>query len=144
MDKRMINQSKAEVYKKEMIGKRFRHFKGNVYVVTNVAVHSETEELVVIYESEENKNLVWVRPLEMFLSEVDKEKYPNINQKLSNALLFFILNHTTTKKVSKSWPFIFLSFSNIFSILFILENMQRTASCAEGNKRLRSLQSQRK
>ena len=98
MDKRMENQSKAEVYKREMVGKRFRHFKGSIYVVTNIGVHSETEKLVVVYESESNRNLVWVRPLDMFLSEVDKKKYPDVKQKMRFEIIREQVKNTEEKK----------------------------------------------
>lgn len=80
MDDRMTNQMTAEIYKEKMVGKRYRHFKGNVYIVTDIAVHSESAECMVIYKSFEKPSLVWVRPLTMFLSKVDKEKYPEVEQ----------------------------------------------------------------
>lgn len=81
-DNRMINQVTADVYKERMVGKRYRHFKGSIYVVTDIAVHSETAELIVIYKSFDKPSLVWARPLNMFLSEVDKKKYPEAEQKM--------------------------------------------------------------
>ena len=81
-DNRMINQITAEVYKERMVGKRYRHFKGTIYVVVDIAVHSETAELIVIYKSFDNPSLVWARSLNMFLSDVDKNKYPDVKQKL--------------------------------------------------------------
>ena len=77
---RMTNQITAEAYKERMIGKRYRHFKGGIYVVSDIAVHSETAELMVIYRSFDKPSLLWTRPLNMFLSEVDKEKYPDASQ----------------------------------------------------------------
>ncbi len=62
------------------IGGIYKHFKGNLYKVINVAFDSETKEEVVIYENLESNSL-WVRNKEMFLSEVDHEKYPNVAQK---------------------------------------------------------------
>ena len=79
-DNRMINQVTAEIYKERMVGKRYMHFKGNVYIVTDIAVHSENAECMVIYKSFEQPSLVWARPLTMFLSKVDKEKYPDVKQ----------------------------------------------------------------
>lgn len=79
---RMTSQVTAEVYKERMVGKRYRHFKGGVYVVSDVAVHSETGECMVIYKSFDKPSLVWARPLTMFLSEVDRKKYPNVKQEL--------------------------------------------------------------
>ena len=61
---------------------RYRHFKGGIYVVTDIAVHSETEEPMVIYHSYDNQQFVWCRPLSMFLSEVDHKKYPDVKQKM--------------------------------------------------------------
>lgn len=81
-DNRMINQVTAEVYKERMVGKRYRHFKGGIYVVSDIAVHSETAELIVIYKSFDKPSLVWARPLNMFLSKVDRNKYPEVEQKI--------------------------------------------------------------
>lgn len=60
----------------------YKHFKGNMYQVLYIACDSETLEDVVIYKSlYGDKQKLWVRKKEMFLSEVDHEKYPNITQK---------------------------------------------------------------
>ena len=62
------------------IGSKYRHFKGNIYEVVNVATHTETEEEFVIYKRHGSDKL-WARPMEMFLSEVDHEKYPDVKQR---------------------------------------------------------------
>ena len=58
-------------------GKQYRHFKGDIITVICIAKDSETLKEQVVYEH--NKE-IWVRDKEMFLSRVDKEKYPNIKQ----------------------------------------------------------------
>ena len=59
----------------------YRHFKGNLYKVVGVAFDSETTEEVVIYKRINGDGSLWVRNKAMFLSEVDHEKYPNVDQK---------------------------------------------------------------
>lgn len=59
----------------------YRHFKGDYYIVEDVATHSETDEKMVVYRQLYNDGDLYVRPLEMFLSEVDHDKYPNVEQK---------------------------------------------------------------
>lgn len=58
----------------------YRHFKGTHHKVISLAKHSETLEDMVVY-THEDTNEVWVRPLELFTSLVDKEKYPDVEQK---------------------------------------------------------------
>ena len=50
---------------------RYRHYKGKLYEVIDVARHSETEELLVVYRCLYGDYSLWVRPLEMFLAMVD-------------------------------------------------------------------------
>ena len=59
----------------------YKHFKGDYYLVEEIAKDSETKEPVVVYRRLYGEGDLWVRPLEMFLSEVDHEKYPNVKQK---------------------------------------------------------------
>ena len=59
----------------------YKHFKGDYYLVEDVARHSETKEEMVVYRRLYEDNSLWVRQKEMFLSEVDHEKYPNVTQK---------------------------------------------------------------
>ena len=59
----------------------YKHFKGDYYLVEDIAKDSETKEEMVVYRRLYEDNSLWVRPKEMFLSEVDHEKYPNVTQK---------------------------------------------------------------
>ena len=80
-DARIKAQKDAQGWASVMVGNVYRHFKGGLYVVQGVAVHSETAELLVIYTSKDEPQKMWARPLEMFVSSVDKEKYPRAKQK---------------------------------------------------------------
>ena len=61
-------------------GQMYKHFKGTIHKVICIAKHSETGEGMVVYTHEDN-NEIWARPIDMFLSEVDHEKYPDVKQK---------------------------------------------------------------
>ena len=59
----------------------YKHFKGDYYLVEDIAIDSETKEENVVYRRLYDDNSLWIRSLEMFLSEVDHKKYPNVKQK---------------------------------------------------------------
>ena len=59
----------------------YRHFKGDFYLAEDIANDSETGEPFVVYRKLYGDGGLWIRPLDMFLSEVDHEKYPDCEQK---------------------------------------------------------------
>ena len=66
-------------------GQKYKHFKlGKIITVISISRHTETEEVSVVYEYE---GMIWNRPLEMFMSEVNHEKYPDAKQKHSFELV---------------------------------------------------------
>lgn len=50
---------------------KYKHYKGNVYEVIGVAKHSETQEEFVVYRALYGNNDLWIRPREMFESDVE-------------------------------------------------------------------------
>ena len=59
----------------------YKHFKGDYYIVEDIALDSETKREMVVYRALYENSQLYVRDLEMFTSLVDKEKYPDVKQK---------------------------------------------------------------
>lgn len=64
-------------------GEIWQHFKGEEkkYLIIAIATHSETRESFVVYKALYGDYKDFIRPLDMFMSEVDHEKYPEVKQK---------------------------------------------------------------
>ena len=70
-------------------GTKVQHFKREIesennmylYEIVGLAHHSETDETLMVYKALYGEGKMCARPIEMFMSEVDHEKYPNIRQK---------------------------------------------------------------
>lgn len=60
-------------------GDTVQHFKGDFYKIVAIGTNTETEEKMVVYQSLKDQR-VWTRPYDMFISKVDREKYPNAYQ----------------------------------------------------------------
>ena len=94
-------------YRTPKKGEIYRHFKGNLYEVLAIATHTEIEELMVVYQ-EVNGEKTYARPLEMFVSKVDKEKYPEVlqtyrfelqDEKSNLSIMDFLELSTATEKI---------------------------------------------
>lgn len=59
--------------KKEIKPGKYRHYKGGLYLVEDIAIHSENEEKMVVYRPLYGEQCLWVRPLDLFIEEVEIE-----------------------------------------------------------------------
>ena len=57
-------------------GDTVQHFKGGLYKIISIGTNTETEEKMIVYQSLKDKK-IWIRPYNMFISKVDRKKYPN-------------------------------------------------------------------
>ena len=76
-----VSVETLEKLREDMVGRRYKHFKGRIYIVNDIAVHTESDEIMVIYKCFADPFVTWCRPLSMFTSDVDRIKYPHVKQK---------------------------------------------------------------
>ena len=76
-----VSGENLEELRDSMVGRRYRHFKGRIYIVNDLAVNTVSDEIMVIYKCFTVPLVTWCRPLSMFTSDVDRKKYPNVKQK---------------------------------------------------------------
>ena len=81
MNNRFKTSDIVQHFKREMLSEGERKTNKYLYEIIGVATHSETREPMMIYKALYDDGGMFARPLEMFLSEVDHEKYPDIKQK---------------------------------------------------------------
>lgn len=74
-----LEERKHQILKHK--GKIVKHFKGKYYLIVDFAIDTETTETLVIYKALYGKCELYARKLDMFASEVDHVKYPNVVQK---------------------------------------------------------------
>ena len=80
-DVKDIDWNKMRITERKILTNRvYRHFKGNLYLVLDIAIHSETKEKYIVYRSLYGDCQLFVRPYDMFISPVDKIKYPDVMQ----------------------------------------------------------------
>lgn len=68
-------------------GQKYRHFKGGLYQILTIGLHSETNEEMVVYQALYGDFKVYIRPLAMFLDTLDKEQYPKAAQEFRFQLI---------------------------------------------------------
>lgn len=79
----------------------YRHFKGNLYRVITIATHTETREKLVIYQALYGNFGIYARELSMFMSRVDRQKYPDAPQEYRFELVPEIIGQQAPQQQSK-------------------------------------------
>ncbi len=84
MEDKMYNLNRGDImkhFKREVLSEDELKTNKYLYVIRDIAIHTETRETLVVYQALYDDFMTFARPIEMFCSHVDKEKYPNIKQK---------------------------------------------------------------
>ena len=68
-------------FKRETLNEEELRANKYLYEIVGVAIHSETREEMMVYRALYDDGGMYVRPLQMFMEEVDHVKYPEIKQK---------------------------------------------------------------
>ena len=68
-------------FKRETLSTKELETNMYLYQIIGIAEHTETKEKLIVYKALYDKEFMCARPYDMFMSEVDKEKYPDIKQK---------------------------------------------------------------
>ena len=85
-----------------IIGGTYKHFKGKFYKVLDVVTHTETQEKCVVYQALYDDYKKYVRPYEMFMSEVDQKKYPDAKQKYRFEIVKGLQRELTLQTIIKA------------------------------------------
>ena len=104
-------------------GQIYKHFKGDLYRVLHIAIHTETNEKLVVYQAIYDESKIFARPYDMFVSKVDRDKYPEVDAEYR----FTPFDETDTNQINPQ-VLAFLDTDNFAEKLRILREMRDTVT----------------